>query len=141
MSPSIELVCVDPSQVHEIWPHVEPLLRRAIARTGLSAFRDIECDVLRGSALLWLAVVRDARGYLIEAAAATTLQQTDAGKFCIITACSGSQMMNWLPLISGIETYASNEGCKAVRIFGRKGWLRLLDGYEAKHIVLEKHLN
>jgi len=138
--PSAELVCVDPQRVHEIWPTVAPLLRQATARTGLSAFADIERDVLAGNALLWVAVSGEGRVVTIEAAASTCLQRTDAGKVCVITACAGHDMSRWLPLIAGIENYARDEGCNCVRIFGRKGWLRVLEGYLAAHIILDKEL-
>src|SRR5690348_7795755 len=121
---STQLVCVDPSRVYEMWPSVAPLLNRAIAKTGLAAFATIEREILDGVSLLWIA--RNDRG--IEAAASTSLQQTDAGKVCVITACAGSDMTRWLPLIGGIEAYARAEGCCCVRIFGRKGWARVLDG-------------
>ena len=50
-------------------------------------------------------------------------------------------MPRWLPLIAEIENYARTEGCTRVRIYGRKGWLRALDGYEAKHIIMDKELS
>ena len=140
MRSSAELVCVDPKRVHEIWPHVAPLLRSAIARTELSAFADIEQDILRGKALLWLAVGSESGLTPIEAVASTSLQQTDSGKVCIITGCAGAHMARWLPLINHIEAYASAEGCRCIRIFGRKGWLRVLEGYRARSVVLDKEL-
>lgn len=142
-TPSLaELVCVDPKRIDEIWPHVAPLLRKAIQRTGLSAFADIERDILNGYALLWLAVSLDGETgcLLIDAAASISLQRTDAGKVCVITACAGANMSRWTPLIAGIEAYAKNEGCKCVRIFGRKGWLRALAGYREKQVILDKEL-
>ena len=138
--PSAELVCVDPGRVREVWSVVAPLLRRATARTGLSAFVDIERDILSGNALLWIAVSGDGSALAIDAVASTCLQPTDAGKVCVITACAGAGMSRWLPLISGIESYARDEGCSCVRIFGRKGWLRVLEGYRAKHIILDREL-
>jgi len=135
-----ELVCVDPKRVGEIWPHVEPLLRKAIARTALSAFSDIERDIINGNALLWIAGGGEGAP-AIEAVASTSLQQTDAGKVCVITACAGAKMARWLPLIKGIEAYAKDEGCHCVRIFGRRGWLRALDGYEQKYIIIDKDLS
>jgi hypothetical protein len=141
MRSSAELVCVDPKRVHDIWPHIAPLVRSAIARTGLSAFADIEQDILRGNALLWLAVGGEGGVAAIEAVASTSLQQTDSGKVCIITACAGANMARWLPLINHIEAYARAEGCRCVRIFGRKGWLRVLEGYRATSVVLDKHFN
>src|SRR5690242_2331877 len=100
MPPSAELVCVDPSRVHEIWPHVAPLLRRAVLRTGLSAFNDIQRNILDGHALLWIAVSGEGHRLAINAVASTSLQQTDAGKVCVITTCAGTSMSRWLPLIS-----------------------------------------
>ncbi len=133
---STDLICVDPHRVCELWPALAPLLRRAIVRTGLCAFADIERDILNGAALLWIAW----NGAAIEAVASTSLQRTDAGKVCVISACAGSNMDAWLPLIAGIETYAREEGCRSVRIFGRKGWLRVLHGYKQTSVVLDKEL-
>jgi hypothetical protein len=141
MPSSAELVCVDPKRVHEIWPNVAGLLCKATLRTGLAAFDDVQRDILDGHALLWIAVSREEDHLAIEAVASTSLQHTDVGKVCVITACAGAGMSRWLPLIAGIESYAKNEGCACVRIFGRKGWLRALEGYRAKHIVLDKELN
>lgn len=141
MPSSAELVCVDPARVHEIWPLAAPLLRRAIARTGLSAFCDIEREVLCGNALLWLAVEGEGSTVAILAAASTRLQRTHAGKVCVITACAGTDMPRWLGLIARIEEFARNEGCNCVRIYGRKGWLRALDGYEQRHVILDKELD
>jgi len=131
-----QLVCVDPDHVHEIWPSVAPLLKQSIARTGLAEFATIERDILDGSSLLWIVW----NGHDIEAAASTSLQQTDAGKVCVITACAGTDMTRWVSLIRGIETYAQREGCRCVRIFGRKGWVRVLDGYEQTHAIIDKRL-
>lgn len=134
--PVSQLACVDPERVHEIWPSVAPLLKQAIAKTGLAEFATIERDILDGASLLWVAW----NGSVIEAVASTSLQQTDAGKVCIITACAGTGMIRWLPLISGIEAYAQAEGCRCVRIFGRKGWARVLEGYEQTYAIVDKRL-
>jgi hypothetical protein len=136
MRSSAELVCVDPGRVHEIWPHAAPLLCAACRRTGLNAFADLEADVLCGRGLLWIAW----DGRTIEAAATTVLIRSETGKVCIITACGGRDMKRWLPLIDQIEIYARAEGCRRVRIFGRKGWLRVLKGFEQKHIIMDKDL-
>jgi hypothetical protein len=133
---TVELVCVNPVRARSVWPRVAPLLCRATAKTGLSAFAEIERAILSGTALLWIAW----NGSAIEAAASTSLQQTDAGKVCVITACAGAGMTRWLPLIRSIEAYARDEGCTCVRIFGRKGWARVLDGYRQTHAIIDKRL-
>jgi hypothetical protein len=134
MPSSAELVCVDPQRVGEFWSHVSPLLKAACCRTKLNAFADVEADILAGRSLLWLAW----NGRTVESAAATILDNTEIGKVCIITVCGGSDMRRWLPLINQIENYAKAEGCGRVRIYGRKGWLRVLDGYEEKHVIMDK---
>ncbi len=133
---SVDLVCVDPKRVHDVWSHVSVLLKAACCRTKLNAFADIEADVLSGRSLLWIAW----NNRTIEAAAATILIDSEIGKVCIITVCGGNQMKRWLPLIDQIEAYAKAEDCKRVRIYGRKGWLHVLDGYREKHIIMDKEL-
>jgi hypothetical protein len=136
MRSSVELLCIDPDRVEAIWPHAAPLLQSACRRTGLIAFADIEADILSGRSLLWIAW----NGETIEAVAATVLINSEIGKVCIITACGGRGIARWLPLIGGIETYARDEGCARVRIYGRKGWRRLLEGFEQKHVIMDKEL-
>lgn len=132
----IKLICVDPKRVHEIWPHVAELIHGAVKRTNLSHTLDIDDDILHGHGLLWLAC----DGPKILAAMTTSLVNTDRDKVCILTACGGGAMRAWLPLLSQIEAYAKNEGCACVRIYGRKGWARVLDGYSTEHVILERQL-
>jgi hypothetical protein len=130
-----DLVCVDPKRIDEIWPHAKHLIRSAIERTNLSSFEDIEKDVLDGKQLLWLAW-----NGTIEAAATTQLVGDNCRPVCILTACGGQNRERWLPLFEKIEKYAKDEGCSTMRIFGRIGWQRVLDGYHVEHVILEKEL-
>ena len=128
---SVDLLCVNPADVKEVWPLASGLIRAAIERTDLSAFEDVEKDVLAGDQLLWLAISDH-----VEAAATTHL----ARNVCTLVACSGHQRERWLPLFARIEKYAKDEGCKAMRIYGRPGWERVLDGYRREYVILEKAL-
>ncbi len=136
MRSTVDLVCIDPKRVSEVWPHVKHLIRSAIERTGLSDFLDVERSVLRGDQLLWMAW----NGLGVEAAATTHLIRVSGRKVCELTACGGKDRMRWLPLLNDIETYAKNEGCDAMRILGREGWSRVLNDYHIAHVVLEKDL-
>ena len=127
---SCDLVCVNPTDVQKVWPLARDLIRSAIERTKLSEFADVETDVLSGDQLLWLAISDH-----VEAAATTHLSRN----VCTLTACSGHQMKRWLPLFERIEKYAKDEGCK-MRIYGRPGWQRVLNGYHVEHVILEKAL-
>ena len=118
-----------------MWPHVRDLIRAAVERTGLSSFADIEADVLTGMQLVWIAW--DGKDIL---AAATTQLVKPYDKVCVLTACSGYDRAQWLPLMAQIERYAANEGCKSMRIFGRVGWKRVLKKYRMTHVILEREL-
>ena len=135
MSSSVDLLCVDPKNVHQIWPQARGLIRAAIEQTDLSDFADIEKDVLAGWQLLWLAI-----SDRVEAAATTHLIKTRGKPVLIVTAVSGSQMERWLPLRNRIEHYAKAEGCSCVRLYGRKGWERVLKDYRVEYVILEKAL-
>jgi hypothetical protein len=131
-----DLICVDPKRINEIWPHVVGLIHDAVRRTNLNHTRDIERDVLHGNGLLWLAC----EGSTIKAAMTTALITTDRDKVCILTACGGKDMADWLPLHAKIEAYAKAEGCSRLRIYGRKGWARALENYHVEHVILERPL-
>jgi hypothetical protein len=128
---SVDLLCVNPADVAKTWPIARDLIKAAIERTELSDFADIEKAVLDGRQLLWLAI-----SDRVEAAATTSL----ARNVCTLVACSGHQRERWLPLFAKIEKYAKDEGCHTMRIYGRKGWERVLDGYKAEYVILEKSL-
>jgi hypothetical protein len=130
MPSTVDLCCVDPKNINEIWPLARDLIRAAIERTGLSEFEDIERDILAGDQLLWLAISDH-----VEAAAATHLTK---GPVCTLTACSGHNRERWLPLFAKIEKYAKDEGAKCMRIYGRPGWQRVLPDYRVEHVILEK---
>jgi len=135
MPSSVDLLCVDPKNVHQIWPQARELIRAAIEQTDLSEFADIEYDVLSGDQLLWLAISDH-----IEAAATTHLIKTRGRPVLILTACSGYQRERWLPLLSRIEHYARAEGSRCVRLYGRKGWERALKDYRTEYVIMEKDL-
>ena len=127
----VELICVDPERIFDFWPHARSLIKAAVDHTNLSDFKDIEDQVLSGDQLLWLAWSGK-----IEAAATTHL----ARDVCTLTACSGHHRERWLPLFEKIENYAKAEGAHTMRIWGRPGWQRVLDGYRVEHVILEKSL-
>lgn len=135
MPSTVDLVCVDPKEILQVWPLAKALIRTAIEKTDLSEFADIESDVLKGDQLLWLAISDH-----IEAAATTHLIKTSGKPVLVITACSGAQRERWLPLLAQIEKYAKDEGASSTRIYGRRGWERALNGYRCEYVILEKAL-
>lgn len=132
MASEAEIFCIDPARVHEFWPYAKDLIRRALERTGLGDFDVFEADILAGRQLLWLIM-----GKGLEAAVTT---QFTSDNVVTITACSGYEMGRWLAVHAKIEQYARDEGAKALRIIGRRGWQRVLKDYVVEHVILEKSL-
>jgi hypothetical protein len=102
----------------------------------LTDFAEVERDVLAGCALPWIAW----NGEKIKAAAVTELGIANGEKFCTIVACGGRDRGLWLHLLAGLEAYGEAEGCAAIRIYGRRGWLKLLPDYRTTRVLLEKKL-
>lgn len=137
MRSSANLLCIEPGQITaKVWPACKHLIARAIEKTGLGDFSELERDVLEGRQLLWLAW----NGETIEAAATTQLVENDGFKVCCIRTCAGEEMSRWIHLVGQIEDYAKAEGCAKMRITGRKGWEHVLNGYCSKWAILEKGL-
>ena len=107
-------------------------IEKAIKKVGLTEFSWVENEVLNGRALLWLAY-EDPTVY---AAAVTAL----VNGVCEIVACGGEDLEKFLPLLKDLEEFARAEKCRAMRIYGRKGWIRVLKNYQLKAIVLERPL-
>jgi hypothetical protein len=131
-----KLIPVAASLVAGVWPHAGPLVKRAMDRTKLGNFEDVERDVLGGAQQLWLVW----NGTEIKAAVVTRLVCINHERICIIVACGGRDRTEWLPLIAGIEQFARDEGCTAMRIIGRKGWQRILADYRATYVVMDRKL-
>lgn len=136
MSASAELICVDPARVAEFWPHVRGMILGAIKKCGLSDSAEVEASILCGGSLLWIAW----NGATIEAAASTRIATIDGGKVCTLVACGGGDRRRWMPMLRKLEIYAKAEGCSRVRIFGRRGWARVLKTYRVSNVVLERLL-
>jgi hypothetical protein len=136
-----ELICIDPARIAEFWPHVGPLIAAALRRGRITDIAEVAHAVFVGEALVWIAW----NGRAIKAAAVTQLSTVDGTRFCTVVACgtggSSGDRSEWLPLLEGLERYARQESCKAIRIFGRRGWERVLPDYKPARVLLEKELN
>jgi hypothetical protein len=130
------LICIDPAHVLEVWPLARPFILAAMHRAAISDFADVESAVLAGTSLLWLAVEETN----IHAAAITALHRVNGDRLCTIVACGGRGRARWLALKSVLEDFARAEGCRAIRILGRRGWARLLSDYATTRILMEKEL-
>ena len=129
------LLCIPPDRVAEFLPHARPFLERAAARSGETAAADVEADVAAGRALLWIVWGNE---QCVVAVLVTQLIKTAAGLVCVLLSCAGSDLPRWQGFLAAIERYAAQEQCVAVRIYGRKGWMRVLKNYRVPRVILER---
>ena len=79
--PECHLVCIPPDKAARVWPLARDLIFAAMKRGDLSSFGPVEDRVLRGDALLWLALTCEGGGRLgIDAAAVTELHRAKTGE-------------------------------------------------------------
>lgn len=124
--------CIDPQMVGRVWPRVDNYIRQAIAQGGVgSDFNAIVDDIIQGRALLWIGFDQD--NNMIVSAGVTQV----GNGVCELIAYGGRREDH---LLQTIEDYARAEGCKRIRILGRKGWIRVLKNYHQPYIVLERQL-
>lgn len=135
MSASVEIVCIGPKVVNQVWPHVSAGILAAFEKVDIGRFDELERDVMNGDALLWLV-----NGDGIEAAIVTQIINSQKSKVCMVSALVGSDRDRWLHLESKIADYAKAEGCVSMRMIGRKGWKLVLKGYAEIGVVLERQL-
>jgi hypothetical protein len=59
---------------------------------------------------------------------------------CLIKACGGQGRQHWLGLLDEIEQWSKAQGCHTIRLYGRKGWSRILKDYKVTRLVMDKSL-
>ena len=116
----MNVICVDPKRVSEVWPHVADLVKRGISY-GCEDLDKTRGRIHSGEWLLWL-VIEDLK---IKGIVVTAL----IGNACEIIAAAGHDFITSLHLLEHIESYARAEGRKRMLLTGRKGWQRALKNY------------
>ena len=129
----------DPVTVHIVWPFLRDRARKACEKVGVSKFEDLERNTLDGTDMAW--VVRDGQAIY---GLVTIGRWEDA---CEITQCLGVSLHSYkfAELLKTIEKFARKDGLKVMRLYGRKGWKRILKDYQVmqehkNYIVLERPL-
>lgn len=128
--------CVAPADVEKWWPFVGERIAEALRRGGVGTPVDaVRRDLETGTALLWLAI----EGTGIVGVAVTALIAGHSGKRCELVAFAGD-LARCRAMLPVIERYAKEEGCAMMRLMGRLGWRRVLEGYSEPFVTLEKRL-
>ena len=120
-----------------IWQHVHRHLAECVKLSMGEFTNEMLWDRLtEGKFQLWLAT----DGTTVEGITITEVPAAPS-PYVTIVFCYGQNGMEWVKdMEREIGEWAKSLGKSKLRIVGRKGWLRVLDGYEETHRVMERSL-
>ncbi len=141
MVEQLEFTAVPPSVVGIVWGDVEPMLAKAIDKSGGYYNTAVILDgICRGVLGLWV-VLDDAKPI---AAITTRIDKMPNATVLAMDWIGGTRMKEWLPMAQKtLERYAGDNGCTQLHGYGRKGWDRFLrnHGWKPDHIVYKMELS
>lgn len=124
------------AEVDFYWHEALPLLTPAIERNGNHTAESILIGLKRADLQLWCAF-EDGKMIM---AGVTEIADYPKTRQCLLFLCGGERMDLWLEALPYVEQWALEQGCHKVRVDGRKGWARTLDGYRERGVVIEKDI-
>lgn len=131
-----ELAGIQAENLDSVWSDVEPLIKDALDYgTSTLTIDDVYARLKEREYQLWIAYGED-----IEALAVTTILDTPKGRVANIFICTGDNMKRWQGHLITIERWAKANECSIIRTLARPGWSKIMSGYLARHIELEKTL-
>ena len=115
---------IPPYQLSVMWPHVAPLLDKAVSLSpGKIVLRDVLDAAIAGAYLVWVAVDDD-KGEFV-GAVTTRIDYYPQGKALAMDFLGGTRMQEWLHLaLEAVEDHAQRKNCKYLEAYGRRAWRR-----------------
>ncbi len=135
MSVAIELVLIPAGHVGAVWHLAEPHLRRALSYAdGEFTLEDVRKLMEEGRFQLWMGWDLGRRQAV--GAGVTEIFDYPRRRVCFLVLwASEAPRATWLPCLKTVEQWAAAQGCIAMRLLGRKGWARVLNGYRPQYTV------
>lgn len=129
------LVLIPTAHLDTVWPLTEPHLKRALDfGDGEFTLRETRDLIRQGRFQLWLAW--DAQHQCAVGAGITEIFEYPQKRVCFLVLwASEAPRTRWLSGLETVERWAREQGCKGMRLLGRKGWGRVLSGYRPQYTV------
>jgi hypothetical protein len=129
-----DLFCVHRHEIDAAWPDIERCISRV--RDVPWSLSDVRCFLEEGKALAWgLRDESSVLGFWI-----TRIEESYTAKFGLVWICAGDGLELGLPAYREvIEPWFWSQGCEWIDINGRKGWKRVMPGYEEVAVTLRKY--
>lgn len=108
------------ARIDEWWDEFKPFVERALAE-GMGEWNadDIRASLRINDMQAWAAY----DGHMV-AAMVTQVVVYPRKKFCDIVLLAGERMADWMAQFPMLKAWAMAMGCDALRVMGRRGWLR-----------------
>lgn len=127
---------IPPPIVAQMFPQCSDWLDRAIGHCKDEELSDVQEECLSGDAELWVASVDGE----LSGAMVTQVQQHRARRILELRYLAGMPFRHWAEVQSDLAAWAKCRGCSAIRIRGRRGWLRLLPNHGWRPTAYEMEL-
>jgi hypothetical protein len=135
-SKPVDLYTYAPEQIPQIWPHVKDYIESSLIENGHITLESIRDNLLLNNYLLWTPITMDVQGAIVTSIVTDVNQKMH----CVLLSCGGKNMNDWKDYtFNEITKWAQDEGCKFMKIYGRKGWARLL-GFEIVSYEMRKEI-
>ena len=141
----MELVRIPIIELDKVWSLVEKDIRNALAYSGQLTDSDHVYETAKEDKFqVWVIWDKNQKktndkyfGVVV-----TEIIKRKHGKVCHVYIVTGRQMSKWQHLISRVEEFAKDEGCKMMELIARPGWQKVYNnhGYKKTHVVLEKQI-
>lgn len=127
-----------------MWPLATKLLAKAYEYSDGKVTQDKDIKhVIEKTKQLWMVIDTESAEPKNKAVAAgvSSLQVNDDGsKTANIETLGGENMKEWFSLRGEFEEWAKREGCKDVRLWARKGWVKHLVDFKLTAYIMRKEL-
>lgn len=131
------LIEVPGAKARAIWPEIAGLIRKGIDLTRYGV-EDVLSGIERGEYQLWLV----ADGEKVASVFVSRINVYPRCREAAILLAAGTRREAWVHHMDDFQSWASANGCQAMMILGRKGWLKeeRLKTWRYASVILEKEL-
>ena len=128
----MSVFCVGSDEIDKYWSDFERHLER-FERLGHINVEETRSDLRSARKQLW--------GYQTSDGVLGVCITRVAGETCEVCGAVGSASKSQiLEVYAAIEAWAREIGCTRMKVMGRRGWLRVLEGFIQTGIIAEKEL-
>lgn len=128
---------VQTDEIELVWDQVTPYLLSALNYAdGKYTLESIKALIAKCDAQLWVEASKDG----IKGACVTQIAVYPTRSVCLLMLAGGVSLETYQRYLPLVELWAMERGCESIEIVGRRGWVKVLPGFEVIHTVMSKRL-